>query len=87
MSATFIITDNKSTIKLTKPKARELELKFNVTSKGHTWSKIGDALFNFWPDVYTDDFVVTTDDFVVTTEQLEFLNKIIPLSKEQCKYV
>ena len=80
MSATFIITDNISTIELTKPKARELELKFNVTSKGRTWSNIGDALFNFWPDVYTDDFVVTT-------EQLEFLNKIIPLTKEQCKNV
>ena len=80
MSATFIITDNISIIELTKPKARELELKFNVTSKGHKWSNIGDALFNFQPDVYTDDFVVTT-------EQLEFLNKIIPLSKEQCKNV
>ena len=80
MSATFVITDNISTIELTKSKARDLELKFNVTSKGHTWSKIGDALFNFQPDVYTDEFVVTT-------EQLEFLNKIIPLSKEQCKNV
>ena len=80
MNTTFIITDNISIIKLTKADTWVLELKLNVTSKGHTWSHIGDALFNFQPDFYTDDFVVTT-------EQLAFLNKIIRLTKEQCKNV
>jgi len=80
MNATFVITDNISIIELNKEDARDLELKLNVTSKGHTWSYIGDALFNFQPDVYTDNFVVTT-------EQITFLNKIILLTKEQCKNV
>jgi hypothetical protein len=78
MSATFVITDNINTIELNKENTRDLELKLNVTSKGHTWSNIGDALFNFWPDIYTDNFVVTT-------EQLNFLKKIKLLTKEQCK--
>jgi hypothetical protein len=80
MSATFVITDNISIIELNKEDTRDLELKLNVTSKGHTWNYIGDALFNFQPDVYTDNFVVTT-------EQITFLNKIIRLTKEQCKNV
>jgi hypothetical protein len=80
MSYTFVITDNISIIELNKEDARDLELKLNVTSKGHIWSYIGDALFNFHPNVYTDNFVVTT-------EELNFLKKIILLTKEQCKNV
>jgi len=80
MSTTFVITDNISIIELNKEDARDLELKLNVTSKGHAWSYIGDALYNFQPDIYTDNFVVTT-------EELNFLKKIMLLTKEQCKNV
>jgi hypothetical protein len=82
MSLTFVITDNISIIELKKEDARDLELKLNVTSKGHTWNYIGDALFNFHTETQ-----IYTEAYVVTTEELNFLNKIIRLTKEQCKNV
>ena len=34
-------------IQLTRDEARELELRFNVTSKGELWSHIGDILYDY----------------------------------------
>ena len=48
--------------------ARDLELKLNVTSKGHLWKHIGDVLFDFM-----SERVPVSTRLVVTTEQLAFL--------------
>jgi hypothetical protein len=63
-----IITDDKDRLLVDREEARDLELKLNVTSKGHLWKHIGDVLFDFM-----SERVPVSTRLVVTTEQLAFL--------------
>jgi len=64
----LVITDNEDRILLDKEEAGTLELKLNVSSKGHEWKHIGDALFA----VKTESRDALSR-FVITKEQLMFL--------------
>ena len=77
----MIITDGDERLLVDREEAGILELKLNVTSKGHEWKLIGDALFA----VKTESRDATSR-FVVTKEQLAFL-KVLQLRKgwENCK--
>ena len=65
-------------------KARSLELKLNVTTKGREWKSIGDGLFAFhtaensrggepWEELY------------VTQEQHAFLQRLAELTLDECR--
>lgn len=77
----MIITDGEDRILVDKDEAGSLELKLNVTSKGHEWKLIGDALFA----VKTESRDAQSR-LVVTKEQLAFL-KVLQTRKgwEDCK--
>ena len=64
----IVITDDKDRLLVDREEARDLELKLNVTSKGHPWKHIGDVLFDFM-----SERVPVSSRLVVTTEQLAFL--------------
>jgi len=64
----LILTDGEDRILVDKEEARDLELKLNVTSKGHPWKHIGDVLF-----ALTTESPEAPSRFVVTKEQLAFL--------------
>ncbi len=59
--------------------ARSLELKLNVTSKGHEWKHIGDCLFTF----HTGS--VNTEELCVTYDQYVCLKRIAELTLEECR--
>jgi hypothetical protein len=59
--------DGKVLAKLKREECTPLELKLNVTSKGHTWSHIGDILYEYGGG-WTDKASIT-----VTEEQYAFL--------------
>jgi hypothetical protein len=62
------ILDGVNTLSLSRDNARELELKLNVSSKGHLWSALGTALFDFHSVGSAKPIYYT-----VTTEQYQFL--------------
>ena len=69
-------------IELTKEEARDLELKLNVSTKGHSWSNIGKYLFSY----HTGESVIPY--YVVTLEQYNILNLLIYTnSMEECKKI
>jgi len=63
------------TIELTNRQAIDLELKLNVTSKGHEWKHIGDVLFNFGNENQHAIF-----EYTVTPIQMEFLKMLMTKS-------
>jgi len=77
----MLITDGDDRILVDRDEAGSLELKLNVSSKGHEWKHIGNALFA----VKTESRDATTR-LVVTKEQLAFL-KVLQTRKgwEDCK--
>jgi hypothetical protein len=68
-------------ISLNSEQAREMELKLNITTKGHIWKKIGDYLYDFHTG--------KTDNTIhhITFEQFNFLNKHFKYSFDECRYV
>jgi hypothetical protein len=66
---------------LTRDEARELELKLNVSTKGHTWKDIGDYLFSF----HTGKSVIPY--LSVTLEQYNTLNLLKDTPKDDCKKI
>jgi len=81
MSHLTITTNDFETIQLDTKQSIELELKLNVSSKGHEWKHIGDVLFNFGSS--KKDALNT---FTVTTEQFNFLKVLMTKSSwESCR--
>ena len=79
--SSFVITDTKQSMAFFQKEARDLELKLNVTSKGHEWMEIADALFA----IHSNHKDAVTR-LVVTTEQYTFLKKLNErLGWESCK--
>jgi hypothetical protein len=75
------ISDGVNTLSLSRDEARDLELKLNVSSKGHLWSAIGTALFDFHSVGSTKPIYYT-----VTAEQYEFLELLrTKAGYESCK--
>ena len=72
------IMDSTRSFMLEEKEALDLELKLNVTTFGHTWSKVGDVLFNFATGRST------VDSFTVTVEQYDFLKLLMTKSKNDC---
>jgi len=78
----LIIRDETTTdyIELNDRQAIDLELKLNITSKGHEWKHIGDVLYNFGTkqNIYIYEFKVSHI-------QMEFLKLINTTSNSECK--
>jgi len=72
------ITDSTRSFIQEEKEALDLELKLNATSYGHTWSKVGDVLFNFATKRST------VDSFIVTVEQYDFLQILKMTTKNDC---
>lgn len=69
------------TIELTEKEAIDIELKLNVTSKGHEWKHIGDVLFNFGSNNESAVF-----EYIVTSIQMEFIKILmIKNSYQECR--
>ena len=69
------------TIELSEKQAIDVELKLNVTSKGHEWKHIGDVLFNFGS--YNEEAVF---EFTVTSIQMEFIKMLMTKnSYQECR--
>jgi hypothetical protein len=68
MELTF--TNGIDSIKLNTSEALTLELKLNVSSKKHSWSLLGDILYDFHVGRLSKYF------YVITNEQLDFLNQL-----------
>lgn len=68
----IITRDESQFIQLNKQEAIQLELKLNVTSKGHAWKNIGNELFNFGSSQEQKNY-----SFVVTNEQFEFIKLLM----------
>jgi hypothetical protein len=69
------------TIELTEKEAIDVELKLNVTSKGHEWKHIGDVLFNFGSNNEAAVF-----EYTVTSIQMEFIKMLMTKnSYQECK--
>ena len=77
----MIITDGDERLLVDREEAGTLELKLNVTSKGHEWKLIGDALFALKTESRD-----ATSRLVVMKEQLAFL-KVLQSRKDwaSCK--
>ena len=60
-------------------RARSLELKLNVTSKGRAWKHIGDCLFAFYAGN------VVTEELSVSPEQYIFLKRVAELTLDECR--
>lgn len=67
----IIITNTSRNIVLSRQDAIQLELKLNVSSKGHELKDIGDILYNFGSS-RTDDSIHTVNNYV-----FEFLEKLM----------
>jgi len=78
----LIISDYNETIEFTdRNDAIQLELKLNVTSKGHEWKHIGDVLFNFESNKNNAVF-----EYTVTSIQMSFLKMLMTKkSYEECR--
>ena len=63
----IVVTDGNSSIQLDKQQAIDLELKLNVSSKGHKWRHIGDELYKF------GTANKEAENLLVTQEQFEFI--------------
>lgn len=78
----LIISDETTTdyIELNDRQAIDLELKLNITSKGHEWKHIGDVLYNFGTkqNIYISEFKVSHI-------QMEFLKLINTINNSECK--
>jgi len=78
----LIISDETTTdyIELNDRQAIDLELKLNITSKGHEWKHIGDVLYNFGTkrNIYISEFKVSHI-------QMEFLKLINATNNSECK--
>jgi hypothetical protein len=78
----LIISDETTTdyIELNDRQAIDLELKLNITSKGHEWKHIGDVLYNFGTkrNIYISEFKVSHI-------QMEFLKLINSTNNSECK--
>jgi len=57
------ITCNDQTMILGRDDARDLELKLNVSSKGHLWKTLGDSLFEFHSTGISNGMNVTKEQF------------------------
>ena len=57
-----------------------LELKLNVTSKGISWSLIGDRLYNFGTNVKAAENIMK-----VSSEQYDFLTILHTTENNKCK--
>jgi hypothetical protein len=69
------------TIELTEKEAIDVELKLNVTSKGHEWKHIGDVLFNFGSNNQEAIF-----EYTVTSIQMEFIKMLMTKnSYQECR--
>ena len=66
-------TDQQRPIVLTEDKARILEQKLNVTSKGKIWSHIGDILYDYSPQTHLQ----------LTGKQYEFLSILMKKETEE----
>lgn len=81
MSQLTITTNDFETIQLDTKQSIELELKLNVTTKGHEWKHIGDVLFNFGSNKPE-----AVNTFTVTSEQFNFLKVLMTKSSwENCR--
>jgi hypothetical protein len=67
----IIITNNSRNIELSRQDAIQLELKLNVSSKGHELKEVGDVLFNFGSN-RSDESYYTVNNYV-----FEFLEKLM----------
>ena len=67
----IIITNTSRNIVLSRHDAIQLELKLNVSSKGHELKDVGDILYNFGSS-RTDDSTYTVNNYVY-----EFLEKLM----------
>ena len=69
------------TIELSEKQAIDVELKLNVTSKGHEWKHIGDVLFNFGSNNEEAVF-----EYTVTSIQMEFIKMLMTKnSYQECR--
>ena len=81
MTRLTIKDENTGEIELTERDAIDLELKLNVTSKGHKWKHIGDVLYNFGSN--KDEAVF---EYTITSIQMEFLKMLMTkTSYRECK--
>jgi len=81
MTQLIITTNDFETIQLDTKQSIDLELKLNVTTKGHEWKHIGDVLFNFGSNKPE-----AVNTFTVTTEQFNFLKLLMTKSSwENCR--
>ena len=71
----IITSDESQFIQLNKQEAIQLELKLNVTSKGHELKNIGDELFNFGSSQEQKNC-----SFIVTNEQYKFIMMLMSKS-------
>jgi hypothetical protein len=67
----IIITNNSRNFVLSRQDAIQLELKLNVSSKGHELKEVGDVLFNFGSN-RSDESYYTVNNYV-----FEFLEKLM----------
>ena len=67
----LIITNNSRNIELSRQDAIQLELKLNVSSKGHELKEVGDVLFNFGSN-RSDESYYTVNNYV-----FDFLEKLM----------
>lgn len=81
MNRLTIKDETYETIELTEKEAIDVELKLNVTSKGHEWKHIGDVLFNFGSNNQEAVF-----EYTVTSIQMEFIKMLMTKnSYQECR--
>ena len=81
MTRLTIKDETYETIELTEKEAIDVELKLNVTSKGHEWKHIGDVLFNFGSNNQEAVF-----EYTVTSIQMEFIKMLMTKnSYQECR--
>ena len=67
-------------LSLNSEQAHEMELKLNITTKGHIWKKIGDYLYDF--------HIGKTNNTIhhITLEQFNFLKNLSKYSFDEVLY-
>ena len=78
--STFTLTTGYESMLLTNREAIDLELCLNVTTVGHAWVHIGDALFNFG----TNKSDAKTE-LMVSDHQFNFLQLLRTKTWQTCK--
>ena len=77
----LVVTDNEERILMDKQEAGIMELKLNVSSKGHLWKHLGDAFF-----AVKTESPDAPSRLVLTKEQMVFLKVLQTRSSwENCK--